>query len=203
VAPLPFDPAEAARLLEAEGWSDADGDGVREKDGVPLAFELLTNQRNPVYGDIAQVIQAQLAVVGAAVTPRLLEWQTVLSMHRGRDFDAVLTNWVLDNFRVDPRPLYGSDQAAREGSANRSSYASPVADSLMDLGTRTSDDDEAREAWTAFARLARRDQPITLLFWQDELAGVSDRLEDVRMDARGELVTLPRWRWRDTGEGRR
>jgi ABC-type transport system substrate-binding protein len=78
-----------------------------------------------------------------------------------------------------------------------------VADSLMDLGTRTSDDDEAREAWTAFARLARRDQPITLLFWQDELAGVSDRLEDVRMDARGELVTLPRWRWRDTGEGRR
>jgi len=203
VAPLPFDPAEAARLLEAEGWSDADGDGVREKGGVPLAFELLTNQRNPVYGDIVQVIQAQLAVVGAAVTPRLLEWQTVLSMHRGRDFDAVLTNWVLDNFRVDPRPLYGSDQAAREGSANRSSYASPVADSLMDLGTRTSDDDEAREAWTSFARLARWDQPITLLFWQDELAGVSDRLEDVRMDARGELVTLPRWRWRDTGEGRR
>jgi len=202
VAPLPYDPAEAARLLESEGWTDADGDGMREKDGTPLAFELLTNQRNPVYGDIAQVIQAQLAAVGVSVTPRLLEWQTVLSMHRGRDFDAVLTNWVLDNFRVDPRPLYGSDQAAREGSANRSSYASPVADSLMEAGTRTSDDETAREAWTAFARLVQRDQPITLLFWQDELAGVSDRLENVRMDARGELVTLPRWRWRDAEDRR-
>lgn len=202
VAPLPYDPEEAARQLEAAGWTDEDGDGVREKDGRPLAFELLTNQRNPVYGDIAQVIQAQLAAVGAAVTPRLLEWQTVLSMHRGRDFDAVLTNWVLDNFRVDPRPLYGSDQAAREGSANRSSYASPVADSLMAVGTRAADDATAREAWTAFARLVQRDQPITLLFWQDELAGVSDRLENVRMDARGELVTLPRWRWREPEEGR-
>ncbi|MFO7587107.1 MAG: ABC transporter substrate-binding protein [Gemmatimonadota bacterium] len=202
VEPLPHDPEEAARILEAEGWTDADGDGFREKAGRPLAFELLTNQRNPVYGDLAQVLQAQLARVGAAVTPRLLEWQTVLSLHRGRDFDAVLTNWVLDNFRVDPRPLYHSEQAAREGSANRSSYASPVADSLMEIGARTLDDAEARAIWTEFARVVGRDQPITPLFWQDELAGVSRRLENVRMDARGELVTLPRWRWREPEDGR-
>ncbi len=127
-----------------------------------------------------------------------MEWQTVLGRHRARDFDAVLTNWVLDNFRVDPRPLFHSSQAAREGSANRSSYANPLADSLMDLGVTLDEESEARAVWTEFVRILQREQPITFLFWNEDLAGLRAGLEEVRMDARGELVTLPRWRWRST-----
>ncbi len=194
--PLPYAPDSARAILERQGWRDADGDGVRERDGRPFRFVLLTNQRNPVYGDLAQVIQAHLARVGVAVEPRLLEWQTVLTRHRQRDFDAVLTNWVLDNFRVDPRPLFHGSQAAVEGSANRSSYENSRADSLMDLGVRTAEEERAREIWGQLTELLRRDQPITFLFWNDDLAGVSRELEGVRMDARGELVTVPRWRWR-------
>ena len=196
LSPLPYAPDSAAAILESLGWRDMDGDGVRERDGRVLRFQLLANQRNPVFGDLVQVVQAQLARVGIAVEPRLLEWQTVLGLHRARDFDAVLTNWVLDNFRVDPRPLFHSSQLAVEGSANRSSYSNPVADSLMDLGARTLDAEEATHIWRRFAEIVQADQPITLLFWNDELAGVREELEGVRMDARGELVTLPRWRWR-------
>jgi len=109
----------------------------------------------------------------------------------------VLTNWVLDSFRVDPRPLFHGSQVAIENSANRSSYANPVADSLMDLGARTTDEERAARIWAEFTRVLQGDQPVTFMFWQDELAGVSRRLENVRMDARGELATLPGWRWRD------
>ena len=193
--PLPYAPDSARTLLERAGWRDADGDGVRERNGRPLRFVLLASQRNPTFGDLVQVLQAQLADVGVVVEPRLLEWQTVLSRHRARDFDAVLTNWVLDGFRVDPRPLFHSDQVPVEGSANRSSYASPLADSLMDLGVRLTDDARAREVWRRFAETVQRDQPITVLFWNDELAGVTRSLTGVRMDARGELVTVPRWSW--------
>ena len=160
-----------------------------------MEFTLLTVGASPVLADVAQIIQAQLARIGVDVEPQLLEWQTVLGRHRARDFDAVLTNWVLDNFRVDPRPLFHSSQAAREGSANRSSYANPTADSLMDLGVTAIDEQEARAIWTELVALLQTDQPITFLYWSEELAGVSNDLEDVRMDARGELVTLPRWRW--------
>ncbi len=194
--PLPFDPEGAAALLEASGWTDRDGDGTRDKNGRPLTFVLLASQRNPVFGDLVQVIQAQLARVGVAVEPRLLEWQTVLGLHRARDFDAVLTNWVLDNFRIDPRPLFHSSQVAIEGSANRSSFADPTADSLMDAGVAMLNEEEAARTWRAFARIVQEAQPLTLLFWNDELAGVSRELDGVTMDARGELVTLPRWNWR-------
>lgn len=195
--PLPHDPAAAAAALEAAGWRDVDGDGVREKDDVRLSFDLLTNQRSPIYGDVARIIQSDLREVGVEAVPTLLEWQSVLASHRGRDFDAVLTNWVLDSFRVDPRPLFHSSQVEIENSANRSSYANAVADSLMDLGARTTDETRAAEIWAEFARTLQEDQPFTFMFWQEELAGVSRRLEGVRMDARGELATLPSWSWRE------
>ena len=197
--PLAHRPDSARALLAAAGWRDADGDGVRERDGRELRFELLTGQANPVHADLVQMIQAQLGRVGVAADPLLLEWQTVLGRHRARDFDAVLTNWVLDGFRVDPRALFHSDQADVEGSANRSSYRNPVADSLMELGARLTDAGRAREVWAELARELQRDQPFTFLFWNEELAGVSRRLAGVEMDARGELRGLPGWRWWEGG----
>lgn len=194
--PLPYAPDSARALLARLGWRDTDGDGVLDRDGRPFRFTLMTSQRNPLFGDLVQVIQAQLARIGVEAEPRLTEWQTMLGLHRARDFDAVLTNWVLDNFRIDPRPLFHGSQAAVEMSANRSSYANPEADSLMDLGVRTLDEEVAERTWNRLARVLQRDQPVTFLFWNDEIAGVSRELTGVRMDARGELVTLPRWRWR-------
>ena len=195
--PLPHAPDSAAAIFERLGWRDSDGDGVRERDGENLGFELLASSRNPAFADLVQVIQAQLADVGVEVRPRLLEWQTVLGRHRSRDFDAVLTNWVHDNFRVDPRPLFHSSQIAVEGSANRGSYGNPVADSLMDLGARTLDPTAAARIWRSFAEIQRRDQPITMLFWNDEIAAIRTEVIHAGLDARGELATLPRWRWRD------
>jgi peptide/nickel transport system substrate-binding protein len=145
---------------------------------------------------MAQIVQAQLADIGVVAEPRMLEWQTVLAMHRSRDFDAVLTNWVLDNFRVDPRILFHSRYASMPNSANRSAYESAEADRLMDEGAGTTETESARRIWSAFAEVIQADQPLTFLFWQDELAGVSADIEGVRMDARGELVTITEWRRR-------
>ena len=71
---------------------------------------------------------------------------------------------ILDNFRVDPRPLFHSSQAAIERSANRSSYANPVADSLMDAGAATLDDEAAARIWRRFSEIVQMDQPLTILF---------------------------------------
>jgi len=44
-APIPYDPAMAAQLLDEAGWVDSNGDGTRDKDGVELVLRYVTNQR--------------------------------------------------------------------------------------------------------------------------------------------------------------
>ena len=58
--PLPYDPEQAKMLLAQAGWSDTDGDGVLDKDGRALSFEIMTNSSSRVRVDAAVMIQEQL-----------------------------------------------------------------------------------------------------------------------------------------------
>lgn len=51
-----------AALLDAAGWLDSDGDGIRDREGKPLAFVLLVEDDN-----IHRQIGAQLAAFWQAV----------------------------------------------------------------------------------------------------------------------------------------
>lgn len=191
---LPYDQAAAGDILAAAGWIDRDGDGVRENEqGTPLRFTLMTNHENPVRVDIAQVAQARLERIGVDVDVRTLEWQTLLARHRGREFDAVVQSWVLDNFRVDPAALFHSSQADRPGSYNRSGLKDPEVDRLIETATATTDPETAKRLWSEFSLALQKAQPFTFLMWLDELSSVSDRIRGVEMDARGTLVTIADW----------
>lgn len=195
VEPLPHDPAAAASLLDEAGWTDRDGDGIREDaQGRPLRFTLMTSDA-PLNGAVVEVVQAQLREVGVAVGIRVVEFQTLLAQHRGRDFDAVFTTWILDNFQVASAPmaLFHSRWADVPGSSNRSSFADPRADALIERGSAATDPDEAREIWGQFTELLREEQPFTFMFWLDELAANRRVVQAVVMDPRGELVSIADW----------
>ncbi|UCC71794.1 MAG: hypothetical protein JSV86_15675 [Gemmatimonadota bacterium] len=194
IEPLPFDPGAAGALLAAAGYLDRDGDGVRAtEDGTPLRLTLMTNHENPVRVDIAQVAQSRLSRIGVAIDVRTLEWQTLLARHRGREFDAVVQSWVLDNFRVDPAALFHSSQADRPGSYNRSGLKDVEVDRLIEAATATTDPEVAKRLWAEFSTALQAAQPFTFLMWLDELSSISERVEGVEMDARGTLVSVADW----------
>lgn len=62
----PYDPEAAKALLDEAGWIDANGDGVREKDGVDLAMTYGTTIQE-LRQDAQAVIQQNLAEVGIKV----------------------------------------------------------------------------------------------------------------------------------------
>ena len=192
--PLPFDTTQARQLLESAGWTDADGDGVREKDGQPLRFAMLTSD-DALRRAVVEVLQSQLRRVGAAVEVRVTEFQTMLDQHRSREFDAVFSNWVLDNFQVASSPfaLFHSSQADVPRSANRSSVANPQLDEIIERGGSATDPAEAAQAWRDFTELIQQEQPITFMFWLNELAGSNRAVQNVSMDPRGELLTIAEW----------
>jgi ABC-type transport system substrate-binding protein len=66
-------------------------------------------------------------------------------------------------------------------------------DFLIEEASSTLDVEEGRRLWTEFSLALQEAQPFTFLMWLDELAGVSDRIQGVEMDARGTLVNIAEW----------
>jgi peptide/nickel transport system substrate-binding protein len=64
--PLPFDPAMAEELLEGAGWSDTNGDGTRDKDGVELVLRYAASP-GAIDSGLAVVVQQMLGDVGIGV----------------------------------------------------------------------------------------------------------------------------------------
>jgi peptide/nickel transport system substrate-binding protein len=195
IDPLPHDPAEAGRLLEQAGWVDRNGDGFRQNAaGQRLAFTLMASD-DALRRSVVEVVQAQLRQVGADVQIRIMEFQTMLQNHRGRDFDAVFTNWELDNFNVASAPmsLFHSRQADIEQSPNRSSVRNPRLDAAMERGMLATDRGEQQGAWRDFAMTLQQEQPFTFMFWLNELAATQTGIQGVEMDPRGELRTISNW----------
>jgi peptide/nickel transport system substrate-binding protein len=195
VTPPAYDSTQAKQLLEQAGWVDRNNDGIRENaQGQPLRFTILTSD-DQLRRSVVEVLQSQLRRAGVDAQIRVMEFQTMRQAHVGRDFDAVFTNWVLDNFQVSSAPmaLFHTREAAKEGSANRSSVRIAELDAAMERGAAATDEAAANAAWADVTRILQEQQPITFMFWLNELVGTRTDLQGVSMDPRGELRSIAQW----------
>ena len=194
---LDYDPIQARRLLDQAGWVDRDGDGVRENaEGVPLRLSAIFNAADQDRRTIAELMQAQLREVGVEFTPEPLEGGAVrarVSDVEARDFDAIILSWTPE-FRIDDSDLFAGDRIDEVYAF--AGLQDPVVDSLLDRLPLVVDRDEARSLWARYQRRIVQLQPFTYFFYHQRLAGVSNRLEGVEMDFRGEWVNVQHWRVR-------
>ncbi len=86
--PIPYDPDEAVRLLEAVGWRDRDGDGVRERNGQELAFTVIVWDE---WHRAAVWLQDQYARVGARMEIHQMDPPVALERIRSGDFEAAIS----------------------------------------------------------------------------------------------------------------
>jgi peptide/nickel transport system substrate-binding protein len=195
IAPLAYDPAQAGLLLDQAGWTDRNGDGIRENaQGANLTFTLLVSS-NSTNRSVVEVVQDHLKKVGVDAQVRVLEFQTLLAQHKARDFDAVFTTWIMDNFQLasTPAALFHSRLAKVPLSSNRSGVSIPRLDALIDRGGATTDDAKAAQVWREFTQVLNEEQPVTFMFWFHELAAASKNVSGVEMDQRGELMSIQHW----------
>ncbi len=179
VAPVPYDRAWSGALLDSLGWR-VGADGVRRRAGRPLAFTILTV--GAADNALEQMIQSDLAAVGASVRIRQLELGAFLDRAGGaaRDYDALVTGILGDLALGYVRGLFDSRRLAEP--LQYAQYRNPAVDRALDAG----DLGEVQ-------RIVARDLPITFLYHARGLAGLNRRLHGVRMDLRGELATLQQW----------
>lgn len=137
--PYPYDPEAAMQLLEAAGWVDEDGDGVREKDGVRLEFTISYSDILLMFETTALVAQDQLKDIGFDVKLEKVEWANYISdIYLGQGYDATpMSNSGGTGGAPDPDNfmtlLYGPQDVLGSGN-NLASYINPEIDALIEAG---------------------------------------------------------------------
>ena len=95
IKPWPHDPRKAAALMDEAGWTDSDGDGIRDKDGVPFRFEFTIVSGSQFAEQMATILKEELRKVGVDMLIRPLEWALFTEVLDDRSFDAVIMGWSL------------------------------------------------------------------------------------------------------------
>jgi len=190
IKPWPYDPAKATAILAAKGWKDTDGDGVLDRQGKPFAFDLITNTGNQLRSDATVMIQEQLKKVGIRVTPRQLEWNTMISSILGGSFDAAMMGYSLDT-SLDMTTNFHSRAIAEGG--NNPRYRNPEMDRLLETAASQPEILAERPYLDRIQQILHRDQPMTLLWESKRLTAVNKRVRNVKPTVAASLFNLKEW----------
>ena len=154
IEPWPYDPDAAMALLDEAGWTDGDGDGVREcngcetaEEGTPLAFTFRYSDILQLFETEVLVAQDQLGQIGFDVSLELVEWANYIpDVYLGQNHEATAMS---NSLAADPHEftdLLLSTQDIVGGGNNLTSYVNPEIDALIEQATIVPGCDQAERA---------------------------------------------------------
>lgn len=139
LAEVEYNPEEAKAILEQAGWLEG-ADGVREKDGVRAAFNLLYPASDSLRQALAADTQNQLKELGIEVTIEGVGWDTAYDRAQA---EPLMWGWGAHS----PMELYNIYHTLENGFAEYSPYSNEAVDKYMDEALAASDLDASYELW--------------------------------------------------------
>jgi len=178
---LPHSPGEAKRLLDSIGWTDVDGDGVRERNGRPLRFTLLVPSSSKARMSMAVLVQDQLKQVGATVNIEQLAYAAFVDRETRRDFDAVFGSWHVEASPGGIRQTWGSAGSRSAGGSNYGSYRNTTVDAHVDSALAATTSGSRRDHFTKAYTIIIDDAPAIWMAEPQRVMAVHRRIDSRRL----------------------
>lgn len=199
VPKYPFDPKQAAKLLDEAGWTGAPV--RRNAKGEPLLLELGTTAGNRSRELVAQVLQSQWRAIGVDVRlksepPRVFFGETVTK----RRFAMAMFAWYSAPESVPRTTLHSSMIPAEANSwagQNYTGYANPEMDRLIDAIEVELDKPKRKALWAQLQTLYATDLPALPLYFRADAFILPKALKGVTPTGHQDPSTLwvENWRW--------
>jgi len=171
-----YDADQAAALLEEAGWVDADGDGIREKDGEKLQATILSPDGRYIQDkQFAEAAQAQLGQVGMEIKVEVKEWGAFVDSFFAADFEVAFIGWAQS---AGEPSLFLDPWFQSEGRANVTGFSNPDIDELLASALMTTDPDERKELYDEVVKTAHDEALFVYLYSANELAAVRSEVQD-------------------------
>jgi peptide/nickel transport system substrate-binding protein len=194
-----YDPTAAADLLTQAGWTDEDGDGVREchgcpnaEEGTPMSMELAIYAEYGEELELAQqLVHESLEAIGFDVTLANIEGSIMwaMSYDGGTETNGMfdIDMWDDGYSGTDPADwiysFYDTEAWDEFYGWNIGRYSNPELDDLYynDVWYLDETNQEDRhDAFCAMAEILEEDVPQIILFSTAEMSGYSSRLSGIQ-----------------------
>jgi peptide/nickel transport system substrate-binding protein len=200
IEPYPYDAEKAKALLAEAGWTDTNGDGTVDKDGVELILKYGTTNRE-VRQDTQAVAQQDLAAVGIGTD--LQSYDSDL-FFQGYQDNGPSANFSLDIIEYSDSPDFPDPNAtvwlcSEVPSDENPAGGSPTGlcdeklDGLFKLQATQVDFAERQKTFYEITKYIF-DQAYWIGLWEDpDLFGFSDRLTGVKMSGATPFFNISEW----------
>jgi len=172
-----YNPQEAQHILASVGWLDTDHDGVLDKGGKPLKFDMLINSGSATALPFAVPLQQELKKIGVQMNLVTLDPSTFLQRFLAGNFDAAYLGWDLDP-DPDPFPLFHSSQFPPRGQ-NCVFYSNPEVDRLINAERTQIDISKRIPIFRQLHAVLADDQPYTWTLQVSTKWAVSRRIRGI------------------------
>lgn len=193
VVQIPFAPDSARALLDAAGWRDANGDGVREKHGRPLRFAILVPSSSTPRMRMAVLMQQMFKAVGVQADIDQMDFPTVNQRLASRQFDAVINAMVSDGNPATVRQNWSIPAARARDGGNAGSYESPTFDALVDSASAQMNATAAHAYYHRAYQVLVDDAPAVWLYEPVTFAAMQTRIHPVGMRADMWWANIDQW----------
>lgn len=172
----PFDVNKAKSLLDGAGWK-AGSDGIRVKDGKRLEIIANVLADVPEYGELTQVVQAQLREIGMDVKLKSLARSPWYESNGKGDYNIVgMALWSTDPDML--RTLYRT-----KGSVfTWSHYENPDYDKLVDEAVRVTDNAKRLEMYKTAQETLMKDAVVLPVWDQMNLLATHSNVKGIAFD---------------------
>jgi peptide/nickel transport system substrate-binding protein len=182
-AKYPYDPEAARRILDQAGYRPDARTGVR----FHLVMKTSTEETTRL---MAAVFQQQLRAVGIALDIRTFEFATFYSDVVRGAFQMYSLRWIGGNEDPDIFEHVFHSASVPPRRANRSYYANPTVDALIEEGRRSVDPEQRRRVYGQIQQILAKDLPYIHLWYLDSVLVHSRRVRNARPSASGDYDFL-------------
>ena len=193
LAQIPFDLARARQILDSLGWRDANGDGIRERNGRPLQFSLIVPGTSRPRVSLAVLLQEQLRQAGVKVDVEQLDFPVLIERERKRAFDAAIGQWNTQPSPGSVRGSWGTAGSRASSGTNYSSYENPVFDANVDSALSSFNPAARKAYFTRAYETIIQDAPAIWLAEPLPTVGYHSRLQLAPLRSDAWWAHIPDW----------
>ena len=185
-----YDVRKAKELLAEAGWNDSNHDGVLDKNGVKFSFTLDIPSGNPRREFASTVVKNNLKEIGIEMDVEQLEMKVFQKDITNKKVNSYMASWYVP-IPIELKPFWYSDLESTP--MNLVSYQNKNIDHLLEEMAKKISDKQLNELYFKFQRIIHEDEPVTFLYWMDDIVGFNKRIKNMEINPLGVIQKC--WNW--------